>query len=631
MKTILFCLILCIQLSAMAQWADAHKNTIRTSPVVKDGSMDDYDVKFYFLDIKVDNQSIDVEGTAEIHVEFSNPDVAQFYFMLDNAMTVSQVRINEQIVDFTHQDDMIYLPTPEIIDGVTVVEIDYAGTPEYGMFNKNHYLWMTKTTYSMTEPFDAFGWFPVKQDLYDKADSSWVFVTVPDNLMAGSNGLLTNTEDNGDGTLTFQWKSNFPIAYYLISISVGEYQDYSIYAHPTNSEDSILIQNFVFNKTGYLSMYEWEINQSKPIMEVFCEKFGLYPHANEKYGHCIAGLNGGMEHQTMTTMGNFGFNLVAHEMGHSWFGNYVTCATWQDIWINEGFAVYSEVIAHENISDYDTFWGHLTANMSDAKYYSEGSVYVPFEESNDASRIFDYYLSYKKGGMLVHMIRYLLNDDDLFFDILREYLSTYANGVATGEDFREVLETESGMDFSAFFDEWYYGEGYPEYHAEWYQKNDSLFMRTTQTGSTPEAPLFTIPLTYRVYFMDGDSLDFRLASYDEISEFSIPMTEEISNIVMDPDVWVISNTSIEQVSALPDFALNFEIYPNPFTDKVQLRFISTRNRYILVTDNLGKSIMNIKTDEEKFEINLSNYTSGIYYMLLSDEFGNNRTLKLVKM
>ncbi len=176
----------------------------------------------------------------------------------------------------------------------------------------------------------------------------------------------------------------------------------------------------------------------------------------------MAPMGGGMEHQTMTTLHDFSFYLVAHELAHQWFGDFITCGNWQDIWINEGFASYLEYVAAQELLGQAAADEWMANAMSIALRETSGSVYVPEERVDDTYRLFDYGLTYKKGATLLHMIRFILDDDALFFSTLKVYLEAYGNGLATGADFQEILESESGMDFSCFFDQWYYGEGFPE-------------------------------------------------------------------------------------------------------------------------------------------------------------------------
>ncbi|MEA1873972.1 MAG: M1 family aminopeptidase [Bacteroidota bacterium] len=636
MKQIALIALLITRLTAFSQWSNPEINQWKSQAddrlITLHRAADDYDVKFYFLDLVMDDQSKYVEGTVQIDLEITNPEASAIELDFDNIMIADEVRLNGISTSYTHNNDLINISLDRNKSRqILTIEIDYHGTPPYGMFNRYNSDWDVKTTFSLSEPFDAMGWFPVKQDLTDKADSSWVFITVPDHLMAGSNGLLTAVIDNGDGTETYQWKSNYPIDYYLISVAIGEYMDAPIYAHPTQIEDSILIQNFVYNVDGYFAANEWSMNQTIPIMEAFCDVLGIYPHHEEKYGHCIVELNGGMEHQTMTSIRDFGFSLVAHEMGHSWFGNYVTCATWQDIWINEGFAVYTEIIANEALSSETTQREYLEFSMNYAKYNDEGSVYVPIEEATNVGRIFDYYLTYKKGGMLVHMIRYLVDNDELFYQTLQTFLSSYANSTATGEDFRAVLEAETEMNFENFFNEWYYGEGYPTYSVNWYQHDNVLYLESQQTTSSNVTNLFTIPLEYRLYFAGGDSLDIRLANDAPTTIHEITESRTVVDIAVDPDLWVVCDATAQFVQNIPTQDIHVNIYPNPTEEMVYVKLGNVQDYTVSLFNMQGKLLFEQKINEFYFTLNLQDYPSGIYQMKISDVKGNYIQKKLVKL
>jgi aminopeptidase N len=635
MKRFAFITLLLTGLTAFSQWSDPEINQWKSQAddrlITLHRAADDYDVKFYFLDLVMDDQSKYVEGTAQIDLEMTNPTASSIELDFDDAMNVDALRLNGIVTSYTHSNDLISIPLERNKDRqIHSIEVDYHGTPPYGMFNRYDSDWDVKTTFSLSEPFDAMGWFPVKQDLTDKADSSWVFVTVPDHLMAGSNGLLSAVVDNGDGTETYQWKSTYPIDYYLISVAIGEYMDASIYAHPSQIEDSILIQNFVYNVDGYFAENEWSMNQTIPIMEAFCDVLGIYPHHEEKYGHCIVELNGGMEHQTMTSIRDFGFSLVAHELGHSWFGNYVTCATWQDIWINEGFAVYTEIIANEALWSETAQREYLELSMDYAKYYDEGSVYVPIEEATSVGRIFDYFLTYKKGGMLVHMIRYLVDDDELFYQTLRTFLSSYANSTATGEDFKNVLEAETGLSFDAFFDEWYYGEGYPTYNVSWYQHDNILYLESQQSTSSNATNLFTTPIEYRLYFADGDSLDIRLANDAPTTIHEITESRIVVDIAVDPDLWVVCDATAQFVQNIPTQDFSVDIYPNPTKAMVYVNLGNLRDYTVSLFDAQGKLLLKQEINQFYFSLNLRDYPSGIFNLKISDEQGNHIQKKLVK-
>ncbi len=198
-----------------------------------------------------------------------------------------------------------------------------------------------------SEPFAAKDWWPNKQVLTDKADSVWVFLTTSPNEMAGSQGLLTNVTVLDNNQLRYEWKSNYPIAYYLISFAVSDYQEYNIYAKPEGLEnDSILIQNFIYNHPNYLNNYKINIDATAPMIELFSDLYAMYPFKDEKYGHCITQLGGGMEHQTMSTMVVF-IRLGCHELAIC--GLATMLPVLPGVILGErGFATYTDYLANEN-------------------------------------------------------------------------------------------------------------------------------------------------------------------------------------------------------------------------------------------------------------------------------------------
>ncbi|MEX0986567.1 MAG: M1 family metallopeptidase, partial [Bacteroidales bacterium] len=427
-----------------------------------------YDVKFYHLSLEVSNEHTRIEGYTSILTEATD-NIDTLVFQLIDEMTVTGVEVNGSAVpEYSHRDDVLYLPVIAVQGDLITTTIHYLGDANQdrgffaGMtssFDNTNQQWVT---YTLSEPLNARDWFPVKQVLSDKADSVWVDIICDQNLMAGSNGLLTVVEELPENRHKFRWKSNYPIAYYLISIAVANYRDYSFNAALSENTDSVLVQNFIYDDDKYFLNWKDRIDKTGEMITLFSTLIDDYPFAREKYGHAVAPMGGGMEHQTMTTLSNFNFTLVAHELAHQWFGDNITCGTWQDIWINEGFASYLEYIALENLYNQDAADGWMENAMS-AAFGKTGSVYVPQEEAENVFRVFDYGLSYKKGAVLLHMIRYELNDDALFFDVLKSYTELYSDSVATAVDFREVLELKSGMDFTCFFDQWYYGTGYPNF------------------------------------------------------------------------------------------------------------------------------------------------------------------------
>jgi hypothetical protein len=205
----------------------------------------------------------------------------------------------------------------------------------------------------------------------------------------------------------------------------------------------------------------------------------------------MAPLGGGMEHQTMSTMGNFGMDLIAHELAHQWFGDMVTCATWNDIWLNEGWASYGEYLHRQYVISQASASDWMTNTHNSARSATTGSVYVPASGITNVNRIFSSSLSYKKGAAVLHMLRNEIDNDSLFFGGVRQYLNAKRHSVATTDEFRQIMEQYTGAPLADFFQDWVYGEGHPTYNVRWNWRDSVLWVQTSQTTSAPTVtPVF---------------------------------------------------------------------------------------------------------------------------------------------
>jgi aminopeptidase N len=593
-----------------------------------------YDVAFYYIDLEVNNMSTSIKGFTEIKACSLNQ-ISELLFELSDQVTIDSLLLNGGIdTGYIHTNDLIIIDPDTFIDEgeYFTVRIYYHGEPGNdsffsGISNRIDYNWNQRVTYTLSEPFSAKTWFPCKQVLTDKADSAYIFITTDTSLMAGSNGLLTRITPLPGGRQRFEWKTSYPIAFYLLSFAVADYRDYSIYAHPGDKGDSLLIQNYIFDNNNFLEVNREDIDATADMIELYSGLFSLYPFHLEKYGHCFAPIGGGMEHQTMTTLASFNFSLVAHELGHQWFGDYVTCATWQDIWINEGFASYTEYIALENlVSDEDAALWMISAHEI-ARTEPDGSVFIPGQDINDERRIFSGPLSYKKGAAIMHMIRYELNNDSLFFSVLRTFLANFKDSTATGLDFMGVLEDVSGQDFSWFFDQWYFGKGYPVFSMTWWQEKDSLFIVSSQAGSSIETPFFRTHIDFRLRFVEGTDTLIRLEQTMNNHTFCIPVSEFVSDVLPDPDNWLLDVITIVK---RPLQNGTFNIGPNPFTDDIWIEFNSSNiRRDIIISDMTGKILCRYETESAVINIPLKKLIRGIYLFSVVEN-GKSYSTKIVK-
>lgn len=593
--------------------------------------MEKYDVKFYHLDIEASNTSTEITGNTKILATVGTQLLSTFAIDLNQEINVSKVLINNEEVTFNHTNDEITVPLANAISANSdfTAQVFYhrpATLNTDGIYNGIVDGWKS-VTYTLSESFHARNWFACKQDLHDKADSVFVFITVNADLKAGSNGILTNITDVGNSKKRFEWKSYYPIDFYLISIAVADYKEYNSYAKPTEMNgDSILIQNYLYNNENYNDQKEG-LGVTDELIELFSEKYSLYPFSKEKYGHCYAPLGGAMEHQTMTTTGSHAFYIIAHELGHQWFGDNVTCATWQDIWINEGFASYSEYLAFEFMfgPEYAADW--LQNAQTYALEAKTGSIYVPFDEANDENRLFSWRLTYRKGLCLVHMIRKEINNDKLFFSTLQKFQKSFADSVATGEDFRDFISTKTGIDFTDFFDEWYYGEGYPTYTGLWNQDNNIVTINLEQTTTTETTPFFTNTIDFKISHSLGDTI-IKLRPEKALQEFKLNFTPTITKIEIDPNNDILKDEDSRiSTRLIEDQFTEFIYYPNPIQNQITIDF-KTDKKYTLEVYNIqGKIVFTKQYSTSKNSINTQLWPAGMYTIKILNE--NNSLIKKI--
>ena len=585
-----------------------------------------YDVKGYDLYLSVSNRDTRISGSAAILVEAVR-ELDTLVLELQDVMTVSQVYLGTGTLTFEQKDDAVYIALDRIREKGELFQVRIMYGGDAGQ-NRGFFAGITSdtdtdygfdVTYTLSEPHNAKDWFPVKQVLEDKIDSVTFRIRCDRELLAGSNGVLTSVEEDGEEHI-FTWQTTYPMAYYLLSLAVADYRDFSFYAPLSNEGDSVLVQNFIYDSDQVFDDWEEQIRMTGPMITAFSRLLVDYPFAKEKYGHSMAPMGGGMEHQTMTTLQDFNFYLVAHELAHQWFGDYITCGNWQDIWINEGFASYFEYVAAQELLGQGAADAWMNNAMAVALRETEGSVYVPEERVGDTYRLFDYGLSYKKGSILLHMIRFILDDDQMFFSVLHTYLDQHGNGFATGEDFQGILESESGMDFSCFFDQWYYGEGFPRFKLYWEQQGDTLKIESEQSASALSVtPLFQVLFELEIRMEGGASQQIRLMQNSNLEEYAIAVEGLVENVIFDPDNHLLETSSV--IQELPSRRA-FRYGPNPVTGELFIQFPNTdRIEKVRITSMSGHEVL-IRSDmDNPTTMDLSTLADGPYLLELSNNQG----------
>ncbi len=616
-----------------------------TSSVPHRAKMDRYDVKYYKLDLALENNSLNVAGSVWMRVQIGPQALDSLAFELYQApagspATAATLLIDSVVVNGRRSpgirragpDATARLAQPAAAHSLTDARIYYHGTAPSGntaaIGNGLNTRSQAKiggvsfpynVTWSLSEPFLAHEWFPCKQVLTDKADSSdvWVTTTVPNKV--GSNGVLARTLSLPNNKVRYEWKSRHPIDFYLISVSIAPYLEYVNYANPVGGP-RVPIVNYVYDQAT-LNYYKGEIDRTPGFIENYSALCGVYPFANEKYGHSMAPLGGGMEHQTMTTQDGFDFTLTAHELFHQWFGDNVTCASWEDIWLNEGFASYGEYLSLQAFStpaDARTW-------MNNAHTYAQrstGSIYVA--DTANVRRIFDYYLSYKKGAAVIHMLRYLLNDDTRFFRALRTYQSQFRGSTARTADLQRVFEAEAGRPLGYFFQQWFTGQGYPTFNGRWNQNGSAFALQINETASVPTAtPFFDTDVDYRLTFADGTTQTLRLHQAHASETFHLAVSGPVASVAVDPDQWVLDLPAAAPVrdngllAARPAAgAAALLLFPNPCRDQLQLATLPAPSVTAEALDATGRLVLRQGLSAARPQLDTHRLAPGLYHLRL---------------
>ncbi|WP_046242371.1 M1 family aminopeptidase [Hymenobacter terrenus] len=622
---------------------------VATSSVRHREKMERYDVKYYKLDLALENNSLNVAGSAWMRIRVGNQALDSLAFELyqapiGSAAGTATLLIDSVVVNGRRSpgvrragpDATAALAQPAAAGSLTDVRIYYHGTAPSGNSAAIGNALSTRSTvhldtytgapefaynvtWSLSEPYSAHEWFPCKQVLTDKADSSdvWVTTTAPNKV--GSNGKLVRTVPLPGNKVRYEWKSRHPIAYYLISVSVAPYVEYVNYANPAGGPQ-IPIVNYVYNQ-DYLNYWQSQIDLTPGFIENFSALVGLYPFANEKYGHTMVPIYGGMEHQTMTTQDGFGFTLTAHELFHQWFGNNVTCASWEDIWLNEGFASYGEYLSLEAFSTPANVRGWMN-NAHQAAQSSSSSVYVA--DTTNVNRIFSYALSYKKGAAVVHMLRYLLNDDTKFFRALRTFQTQFRGSTARTADLQRVFEAEAGRPLGYFFQQWFTGRGYPTFNGRWNQTGTSFVLRVNETASAPTfTPFFDTEVDYRLTFTNGTTQTVRLRQGQPTETFQLTVNGTVASVAVDPDQWILDlpttapvrdNTLLGARSSASVASLT--LYPNPCRDQLQLVALPNARVTAEALDATGRVVLRQAVQAARPQLDTRVLASGIYHLRL---------------
>jgi aminopeptidase N len=547
-----------------------------------------------------------------------------------NRITVGSVMMNGQSLDFEHNSatkELIIDFQNTILSGTTnSISVSYAGAPnttEQGFSIGTHggvpVLW------TLSQPFAARDWWPCKQDLNDKIDNIDIFITAPSQYVSVANGVQQSVVNNANGTKTTHFQHNYLIPAYLIAIAVTNYTVFTQQAGTAPNEFPIV--NYVYPEN--LTSAQNSLAVTIPIMDLFEELFEPYPYANEKYGHAQTNMGGGMEHTTVSFMGSFGRSLIAHELAHQWFGNKVTCGTWKDIWLNEGLATYLSGLVVENFDGPISFVNWKNSLINNITSSNNGAVYLTATEATSVNRIFNSRLSYQKGAMVSHMLRWKIGDEN-FYQGLKNFLADplLAFGYAVTDDLQIHLEATSGMDLTEFFEDWVYGQGHPTYTVTASNiGNGQASIRINQSQSHSSVGFFEMPVEIRLYGSGNQVLDVVLEHTSNGQQFIVNVPFIVTDVDVDPNRHIVArnNSATLGLNAL-DLANVIQLLPNPTKAVLKVDYPQNINlENIQVYSNVGQLVLETKNSL----LNVSSLSSGVYYLAITTSEGTFHK-KLIK-
>ena len=479
-----------------------------------------------------------IDGQVLWTVVLGDPPPRELAFDFSDTLEVWQAEIDGHACRMTHDEDrlLLTLPVPGHAGDTLRARIAYRGIPERG------FLWGFDVSYhneipviyTNCEPIAARTWWPCKDRPDDKFLADLAFI-VPDSLIAASNGTLVETIPLPDRRMLYHWQERYPITTYLVSLvatNFATFEDTYIAIDGT----AMPITNYAYPEHLANAQAYWAFTPA--AIAFYAETFGEYPFLEEKYGMAEYPWSGAMEHQTLSSMGSYFLTMsepsdwvVVHELAHQWWGNWVTCGTWRDIWLNEGFAVYSEALWAEHLGGPDSLRTFMLSKASD---HFSGPCYDPNFLFNAAV--------YRKGAWVMHMLRHVVGDA-LFFETLRLWGERHAYGCAVTADLQGIFEERWGHSLGWFFAQWVYGEGQPRYRVRWdpiaARADGETTVRIEVLQETTGPAYFKMPLDARFTLPGGEFFETVLWDSLSIQEFLVTLPAPPTRLEIDPMDWIL--------------------------------------------------------------------------------------------
>ncbi|MCX6170957.1 MAG: M1 family metallopeptidase [Ignavibacteriales bacterium] len=503
------------------------------------------DVLHYQIKIDLYPEQKKIFGEVTIKMKVNEKQLSKIEINFYDNLIIRDLRLNDTKVEYDRSEKLLSIHNNNSID-TAVIKIVYEGTPKslgFGSFNfekvDNRY-----QVYTLSEPVFASTWFPCV-DLPDDKALADIYITNDSSDVSLSNGRLIETNTQG-ARRTYHWKTFYPISTYLIALYSGNYKSVS-QKYISISGDSLKLSYYALPEN--IDNAQRDFSDHPKYLKTFEELFGAYPFVKEKYS--VAEFwwqSGAMENQTITGIGSnfisgrkFFSDMLIHELAHHWWGDAVGPKTWKDIWLNEGFATYSEALYWEKQSDIRALQSTLRSKFS---MFPNGTLYNP------GNALFSS-LIYDKGAWVLHMLRREVGDE-IFFKILQSYFKEYKYGNASTADFKNFCEKISKKSLDKFFDQWVYkGEGIIELDCVWsVQKEGEEFISTIKIKQLQKGyDIYKFPLDIKLISEKVSESGISTVRIDG-KEVILEMKSKYKpvDLILDPDSWLLAkiNLSIEE-------------------------------------------------------------------------------------
>ncbi len=599
----LIILLAAFTLPAQNNWREEHKERLfrslaKTGAPVSQASTT-IDARYYRLELRLRFAPNRLDGKVTARFVSRTDNLSAFDLDFSNALSVQKV--GASAVAFTHEEERLSLSLKKSYNrGDTVtVSITYGGVPAadgFGSFSFDSMDGDPRHVWTLSEPYGARDWWPCKDYPADKADSADILITVPKGLKAVSNGTLLSVTP-GDSTDTWHWHVRYPVTTYLISLAIGPYARLTgSYAHDDGSTMPLDIYAYP-SRAGQMDTV---LRQTRDHLDVLSALFGPYPFKKEKYGLAQFGWGGGMEHQTITSVGDIRTGLTSlyvHELGHQWFGDAITCASWRDIWLNEGFATYSEALYAEQrgFAEFPPGKEAYHAYMGGKLFYGDGTI---IRDTTSVGSIFNR-IVYNKGAWVLHMLRGIMGDS-LFFRALRRYAQSpdlIYTSVRTA-DMRRVFEEVYGQSLEDFFNQWLNYPLYPFYKIKWETApaESNMFSLLLNITQEQREPVYRMPVSLSIRFLNHPDTLITVYNNQRAQDYTLRLPAQPVGLTFDPENWILKSIR-DSSGGIYEAGISLAgIYPNPFSGQttIRIRYWNTGAPELKIYDLRGRHIRTLK-------------------------------------